>query len=135
MWWHYWGSHFKRSSDGKQNFKKLDSFWHFVKFWVNYIKKSYIKQVRAQGRGFKDFWGKYTHIWDELPLMNQISMHILSSAHSLTLSLSRIFQKENLDVGEAIELASATKVILIERSGNDWEEYSKIFKTMSNICD
>uniref|UniRef100_A0A6P7FE29 52 kDa repressor of the inhibitor of the protein kinase-like n=1 Tax=Diabrotica virgifera virgifera TaxID=50390 RepID=A0A6P7FE29_DIAVI len=63
----------------------------------------------------------------------QISMHILSSVHSLTLSLSRVLQSENQDLGEAIELADAAKQVLLERRENAEKDFRGIFKTVSEI--
>ncbi|XP_050516548.1 zinc finger MYM-type protein 1-like [Diabrotica virgifera virgifera] len=63
----------------------------------------------------------------------QISMHILSSVHSLTLSLSRVLQSENQDLGEAIELADAAKQVLLERRENAEKDFREIFKTVSEI--
>ncbi|XP_050500964.1 52 kDa repressor of the inhibitor of the protein kinase-like [Diabrotica virgifera virgifera] len=63
----------------------------------------------------------------------QISMHILSSVHSLTLSLSRVLQSENQDLGEAIELADAAKQVLLERRENAEKDFRGIIKTVSEI--
>ncbi|XP_050511971.1 52 kDa repressor of the inhibitor of the protein kinase-like [Diabrotica virgifera virgifera] len=63
----------------------------------------------------------------------QISMHILSSVHSLTLSLSRVLQSENQDLGEAIELADAAKQVLLERRENAEKDFRGILKTVSEI--
>ncbi|XP_050507815.1 52 kDa repressor of the inhibitor of the protein kinase-like [Diabrotica virgifera virgifera] len=60
-------------------------------------------------------------------------MHILSSVHSLTLSLSRVLQSENQDLGEAIELADAAKQVLLERRENAEKDFRGIFKTVSEI--
>lgn len=61
------------------------------------------------------------------------SIHVLSSAHSLTLCQGRVFEIENLDLGKAIESADPANYCMIEKRDKAGEEFKKFFKTMSYI--
>lgn len=60
-------------------------------------------------------------------------MHIVISVHSLTSSLNRILQTENLYLKKTIELADAANHILIGRRGNVGEQEN--FQNREHIGD
>ncbi|XP_050516144.1 52 kDa repressor of the inhibitor of the protein kinase-like [Diabrotica virgifera virgifera] len=103
--------------------KKKEQYEHALNEIVNY----------HNGKDIRKFYQQINSCRKDFKPRIIISMHILSSVHSLTLSLSRVLQSENQDLGEAIELADAAKQVLLERRENAEKDFRGIFKTVSEI--
>lgn len=62
-------------------------------------------------------------------------MQVLTSVHSLTLTLSRALQSVNQDLGEVVVLADAARNILVSRRELAEENFKTIFQAALVICD
>jgi len=63
-----------------------------------------------------------------------VAIHVLSKVFAVSMPLSRLLQKENMDLFEAIDLAVQLEIAINEMRVNADEEFAQLFGTIQTVC-